>query len=310
MHRYLLPAMILLLAAMPSAVISSDPADIVDISAEEPAALPVIKDEPEMPDVKEDLTGNEPALPEEKTSTKTAAAQAVAETPEDTSIKEAQGHFDKAAALMKNGNYRSALDELTSADMLFTDKNKPKTLKTSMNKCRNELAKNEKKFKELLSKGLKLSKNGSYRASCDAYKQALKLNPGNGDAAALLKAAEEAYSAAIDALFADSVSNEKKGLITESVYALRKIGELDPGNTMAASTLESMDIRIKNEADRLNIAAVEKYTGWKYDEAIALWEKVLILTPGDEKILDNISKTKKKIKNINEMSGNKQSGTK
>jgi tetratricopeptide (TPR) repeat protein len=291
-------------------------------TAEEPA-LPVISNEPEIPDVQEGLTGNEPALPSGSPTIQaaqvTAAAQPLSVTASGQSAQPAatvqataqatadgKKHYDSGRSLMKSGQYAKALDEFTAADKLYPKKKKPESLSENIAKCKKEIKKSDAAFNGTMNKASAALKDGRFKDSITLYSAALKSRPDNEEAKAYLSSAQSGLTEKINELTTEAAAFDKNGQTAESVTDLRKILEIDPGNASAAASLSAMDAKIRSAADKMNLEAVEKYTSEDYEEAIAIWQKVLILTPNDEKISDNIKKTKKKMDNIREMGGSRK----
>jgi|GEM_PF-2269115 tetratricopeptide (TPR) repeat protein len=302
-------------------------------SVEEPG-LPVVTDEPEMPDVQEGLTGSEPALPslsaaksETGTSQVTPAASAEAVTPAawgalpvsktaeietkaspaaaKSGSDEGKKLFISGKTLYKSGRYEDALVDLKKAQTLYAKNKAPQSLTDIIALCVSKIKKKQLAI-EALDKGAEKAYNASeYKKAMGLWQKIVTIDPSNTDAAArILKAASD-LKAACDSLKAAAQSSLADGNVVEAAAQARKLQDLDPSNHEGDDLLKYMDPQIKAASKKFEIEAIEDYTSKKYNEAIAIWEKMLVLDPSNAELSDKIRKTKEKLKNIDSMTSGK-----
>jgi tetratricopeptide (TPR) repeat protein len=288
---------------------------------EEPA-LPVINSEPEMPEVEGGITGSEPVLPSEGSVTQSAAVTAQAEPMDitipaetlpsaktaalESSIAAAKGHFNAGKNLYKSLDFKNALVEFSAAAALYPAKNAPPAMAAMASKCRAEIKKTEKRIKAVLSGGDRYFAAGKYNDALQEYGSALKLDKNNPEISGKITAASNALKTQVETLLAGALADAQGNKIVEAVAGLRAVKKLDPYNKTPDERLAVMDAQIKETLKKLGIEGLEQYTSQHYDEAIACWEKALVLNPGDADLQDKISRTKNKLEYIEKMTNEKK----
>ena len=141
-----------------------------------------------------------------------------------------------------------------------------------------------------------------------AYREALDLDPANRDALAGLKKGRSKLQSTINSHVDTANQALAEGDFKSAETSFRKALSLDPYNRSAKSGIQRIEqIRLTGakpgDEDKLYLSGIEHYTKGKYAEAVAVWEKVLVLDPDYTKAKMNIEKAKRKLVKIKEYQG-------
>ncbi|MGD0566380.1 MAG: hypothetical protein ABSA34_03505 [Candidatus Goldiibacteriota bacterium] len=310
------------------------PLDTSGTAAVEEPGLPVISNEPEMPDVQEGLNGTEPALPSQPsarsdtgTTQATQSIQASGESAADMvsgtpsaltksaalkssdkpqkSTDEGKKLFASGKALYKAGKFEEAIVNLQKALSVYTKSTAPRQLTDLISSCNSKIKKKQMQIDSLNQAADKSYAAGEYKKAMGNWQKIITIDPSNTDAAAkILKAAAD-LKTACDTLKAASQSSLADGNVVDAADKVRRLKALDPSNHEGDDLLKYMEPQIKAASKKLEIEAIEDYTSKKYNEAIAVWQKMLILNPADTELSGKIEKTREKLKNIDSMTNNR-----
>ena len=284
-----------------------------------------------MPDVQEGLNGTEPALPSQTSGqhdtmtaqvTQTAgAAEAapVSVTPEpltkSASVKPSNTAkttndggkklFASGKSLYKAGKFEDALADLQKAQSLYPKNKVPQGLLDIISLCGQKIKKRQQAIDSLSQAAENAYAAGEFKKAINSWQKIVTLDPSNTDAAAkILKAAADLKNAC-DTLKAAAQSSLADGNVVDAAAQARKLKTLDPSNHEGDDLIKYMEPQIKTASKKFEIEAIEDYTSKKYNEAIAVWEKMLILNPADTDLSGKIEKTREKLKNIDSMTNSK-----
>lgn len=298
-------------------------------SVEEPG-LPVVTDEPEMPDVQEGLNGSEPTLPSAQSNTPTSqvtrtvsaevltpaaeGALPVSKTAETkpspaAAVKsgsdEGKKLFISGKAFYKSERYEDALVDLKKAQLLYAKNKTPQSLTDLMASCMSKIRKKQLDIEALDKEGDKAYNAAEYKTAMGLWQKIVTKDPSNTDAASKILKAASGLKTACDTLKAAAQSSLADGNVVDAAAQARKLKDLNPSNHEGDDLLKYMDPQIKAASKKLEIEAIEDYTSKKYNEAIAVWEKMLVLDPSNSELSDKIKKTREKLKNIDFMTNGK-----
>lgn len=144
-----------------------------------------------------------------------------------------------------------------------------------------------------------------YQDALALYRKALDSAPGDARALAGLKQGKEALRRKLDRLLTIAREHLEGGRLAEADALFRQALEIDPFQQEAKAAvshlerLQGADVRPGDEP-RLYLEGIEFYTQGRYEDAVAAWERLLILAPGHEKALMNIEKARRKLRQIRE----------
>jgi tetratricopeptide (TPR) repeat protein len=301
-------------------------------SVEEPG-LPVVTDEPEMPDVQEGLNGSEPALPSQQAAqsntrtsqvTQTASPESVTpaadgalpvtktvETKASTAVAVKSGSgeekklFISGKALYKSGKFEDALVDLKKAQSIYPKNKTPQSLTDMITSCISKIRKKQLAIEALNKDADRAYNAAEYKKAIGFWQKIVAMDPSDTDAEAKILKAESDLKTACDALKAAAQSSLADGNVVDATAQARKIKAIDPSNHEGDDLLKYMDPQIKAASKKFEIEAIEDYTSKKYNEAIAVWKKMIVLDPSNTELPDKINKTMEKLKNIDSMTNGK-----
>jgi tetratricopeptide (TPR) repeat protein len=216
----------------------------------------------------------------------------------DARAKLAEGSLQAARTARENRKFKTAMN--IYSDILKINPQHP--AKSELRELRLEI---NSVLVSHLKRARQKSKQGDYRSALTFYRQALDLDPASKEAQQELLRLRKQMNVDLAAHLETGQTAFKSGDLKKSATAYEKVLELDPYHAEAKAkltkiaNLEQTGIRPGDE-NRLYLQGIEFYTIGKYSEAIDAWEKVLQLTPMNNKARMNIEKAKRKLQSIQE----------
>ncbi len=160
-------------------------------------------------------------------------------------------------------------------------------------------------IRQQLANAEKLLEAGNLKESLAAYRKILDAAPDNPDALAGLQRGHQR----MDRQLSELLGQGKKALASGDIEGARalwqKLLAMDPYHRKALEEMERLSELKKSglqpgDKQRLYLKGIEFYTQGRYEEAISLWDRVLILQPDHDKARMNIDKARRKLKQIKE----------
>ncbi len=159
-----------------------------------------------------------------------------------------------------------------------------------------------------LAIGSAASQQGHYATATKAYQAVLKLSPDNPQALDGLRLSRKQQADGLNKLTVQgetALANGDHAAAEQYLSAALKQDAFHKGALALRQRLEDVKLSGAQPGDeqRLYLQGVAYYTQGKYAEAIKAWETVLLLDPGHEKSRQNIAKTQRKLRQIQEYRG-------
>ena len=201
-----------------------------------------------------------------------------------------------------NSAYKQARELFTQALSLVPEHSSAiagrQTLEAHINEVMNKL----------LLRATDAQRQADYAAALNAYRTVLDLAPDNHEALDGVKMSREGQAAELDNLVKQGQEALANGELAEAEQYLSKALRQDAYHKEAQQLRQRLEQVRQTGAQpgdehKLYLQGVAYYTQGKYTEAIKTWEIVLLLDPGHEKSSQNILKTKRKMRQIEEFSG-------
>lgn len=152
------------------------------------------------------------------------------------------------------------------------------------------------------------SRQGDDAKAAQAYRAILDINPDHPEALTGMRQARLRLSEDLEQTVMRGEDALRKGDLDEAHRALAEALDQDPYHDRALQLRQHLEqlsqdgIRPGDE-QKLYLQGIAFYTQGDYEQAIRSWEKVLRLNPEHEKALQNIAKTRHKLKQIKEFGG-------
>jgi tetratricopeptide (TPR) repeat protein len=146
------------------------------------------------------------------------------------------------------------------------------------------------------------------RGAIARYRKALDIDPANEKALRGLEAGRARLREELSRLVARGNSALEKGELPGAEAGFREALAIDPYQSEARAGLRRIEQLRKSGAQpgdekELYLRGIELYTRGRYEEAVGVWEQVLVLAPGHEKARMNIDKARRKLRQIQEYRG-------
>jgi len=231
--------------------------------------------------------------------------------PDDEDIKKKSKKLGADISLLVNryindGDAAAARGDNFTAEDFY---NRADQFKQGKTRAEAHLKKLGDKFKGDFQKKMRAGKNAlsndSLAAARTAFKAALVIKPGDREASAGLVAANTKIEDKIKRLTAQASSASGKA---EQTRLYNKILALDPNNQDAGDHIKSLtgtEAKAKVNADQIKALyyqGVDYYVNNNIKQAIATWEKLLVLDPGHEDAIKNIARAKTKLNALAQLS--------
>ncbi len=150
--------------------------------------------------------------------------------------------------------------------------------------------------------------DGNFHEALRRYRRVLDIDPSDGEALAGLNRGKELLGEQLALLIEAGKTALADGRYQEAEATLLKALTLDPYSGEAQAVMTRLNSTLPasgstSDPQKLYLQGIELYTLGHYQEAVAVWEQVLSLSPDHEKALLNIEKARRKLRQIREYQG-------
>ncbi|MDT8442658.1 MAG: tetratricopeptide repeat protein [Desulfuromonadales bacterium] len=147
-----------------------------------------------------------------------------------------------------------------------------------------------------------------YVKAMDLYRAVLDINPDHGDALAGMNKGRQGQAEKLEQLVRQGEMALNNGDLESARSHISAALDQDAYHKQAQQLRQRLDLMEQTGAQpgdeqKLYLQGVAYYTQGKYEDAIKSWETVLLLNPAHDKASENITKTRYKMQQIREYSG-------
>lgn len=137
-----------------------------------------------------------------------------------------------------------------------------------------------------------------FSSATENFNQVLKLDPENKEALEYLDKIQNEKNAAIQFHFTEGKRAFNSQDYSKAIYHFNEVVFLDNENREARKLLEAAREKVRAETEKLHAQALKEYEAQRFDEAIALWKKVLALDAANKVAENYIEEAEKKKKEL------------
>jgi len=218
-------------------------------------------------------------------SAKATATAAVADAAKKAEEAARQQQVDKMQALKKASDAKAAADQAAakkSAEVVKAQGELAKASKETADKIKKQLD----DYTLAMGAGKAAVRKGDYPGAINSYTEALRIQPGDKDAASALQSAQQ-IKAATDADAKMKAEEAKRQADAARLAAQAKAAQAEKmkrdADNAAAAARKAAEAKHQAEVAGLMTQGQTALTGKKYDDAIKAYSAALQLQPGDAK---------------------------
>jgi tetratricopeptide (TPR) repeat protein len=152
----------------------------------------------------------------------------------------------------------------------------------------------------------RLIRAGDYTGALNEYHVALRYDPQNLDVLRGIKRVQNMIRS--NEAFREGLTHYLNEDFESAAASFRRAIELNPGNAMVRDYLAAVESRMAGESTELRpdvekdyLAGVDLYLQGRYEEAIAIWERILEDDPHNLRVQRNIDAARERMKTIEEL---------
>ncbi|MCS6983825.1 MAG: tetratricopeptide repeat protein [Leptospiraceae bacterium] len=149
-------------------------------------------------------------------------------------------------------------------------------------------------IKPFMNEALTNYRKRKFSAAVENFNMALKLDPENKEAKEYLEKIQNEKEGAIRFHFGEGQRAYNAKDYSKAIYHLNEVVFLDEGHLEANRLLAQARDKVRAETEQLHSQALKEFEAQRYDEAIALWKRVLELDAANKVAENYIEESEKK----------------
>jgi tetratricopeptide (TPR) repeat protein len=260
-------------------------------------------------------TGDECAAQGEYALAQQAYARALGIDPQDAAVKrkldqaeagaqkrKAADNLKRAQAAYAQQDYLTAMVEATKALDLAPDEAAAKQVLAQANqkllqeKLSGETSQHKAQIEQYYQQGVKALQQGRYGDSLEAWKKILTLDPNNQRVTQYLRVTRSKLEDLTQDLLELADREWAGGQYVSAVKKWRQVLDMVPDQPAAKAALAAHQSEIKRLAGEYYHQGLEGYVQGRLTEAVADFQNVLVLDPGNVQAQKNLDQTQKKMR--------------
>ncbi len=220
-------------------------------------------------------------------------------------IKESDKLIHEASMLFEEGEFLQSTQKWFQANAVLrrseTEEKCDRALKKSVEKAMEGISQDSANwdlYHHLISEAVDAFSKERYLAALGFWKKVAEQNPLHRQTQDNINFVKVKIEEIVHQGLKNAEEFSRSGRIGEAMQACREVLAVDPDNAAAKGWLEKTEPLVREQLVKLYQEGVNHFNENKFKEAIAAWEKVLLLNPTHDHARQNISRAKEKMQMI------------